>query len=78
MSALLMVLVVTENRYIAKTLYGEEEEGDTEQANSKIEEPKLLGCHPGTNEKVSFRSWHLLYALFDCRKFSFVWLLMNN
>lgn len=41
------------NRYIAKTLYGEEEEEEevTPQNNS-VEEPKLLGLNPGSSEKV--------------------------
>lgn len=62
MNALLMVVVITQNRYIAKTLYGEEEEEVTDQNNTKIEEPKLLGVNPGSNEKVSFRYWPWLYA----------------
>lgn len=47
-----VVLVIAENRYIAKTLYGTEEEEDTPQPNTKIEEPKLLGFNSGSNEKV--------------------------
>ncbi|XP_068314031.1 uncharacterized protein [Pyrus communis] len=40
-------------KYIAKTLYGEEEEEeDGPKKNSSVEEPKLLGLSPGSNEKV--------------------------
>lgn len=42
------------SRYIAKTLYGEEEEIETPQSENISEEPKLLGLHPGSNEKVDF------------------------
>ncbi|KAF7830175.1 DNA topoisomerase 1 [Senna tora] len=43
-------------RYIAKTLYGEEDEEVTDQ-NSKItEEPKILGVNPGSNEKVLLKT----------------------
>lgn len=41
-------------RYIAKTLYGEDEEEVTPQNNNSVEEPKLLGLHPVSNEKVAF------------------------
>lgn len=40
-------------RYIAKTLYGDEEEVETPQ-NNNVEEPKLLGLNPGSDEKVEF------------------------
>lgn len=39
-------------RYIAKTLYGDEEEEESPQKSTTIEEPKLLGLNPGSNEKV--------------------------
>ncbi|KAK4746766.1 hypothetical protein SAY87_025803 [Trapa incisa] len=39
-------------KYIAKTLYGEEEEEDAPQNSTTIEEPKLLGLHPVSNEKI--------------------------
>ncbi|KAI4316196.1 hypothetical protein L6164_024199 [Bauhinia variegata] len=40
-------------KYIAKTLYGEdEEEEDTPNNNIAVEEPKLLGVHPNSKEKV--------------------------
>lgn len=39
-------------RYIAKTLYGDEEEEAVPQNNTTIEEPKLLGLHPVSKEKV--------------------------
>ncbi|MCH98732.1 DNA topoisomerase, partial [Trifolium medium] len=39
-------------KYIAKTLYGgDDEEEDTPQQNTTIEEPKLLGFNSGSNEK---------------------------
>lgn len=40
--------------YIARTLYGEEEEEDATPKNKSVEEPKLLGLHPVSNEKVCF------------------------
>lgn len=40
------------DRFIAKTLYGEEEEDDAPQNNTSVEEPKLLGIHPVSGEKV--------------------------
>ncbi|KAK4774505.1 hypothetical protein SAY86_009440 [Trapa natans] len=39
-------------KYIAKTLYGEEEEDAAPQNSTTIEEPKLLGLHPVSNEKI--------------------------
>ncbi|XP_065849022.1 uncharacterized protein [Euphorbia lathyris] len=42
-------------KYIAKTLYGDEEEDDVPH-NSSVEEPKLLGVHPVSNEKVLLKS----------------------
>lgn len=39
-------------RFIAKTLYGEEEEDEPPQNNTSVEEPKLLGTHPVSGEKV--------------------------
>jgi hypothetical protein len=39
------------SRYIAKTLYGDDDEEVTSQSNS-VEEPKLLGINPGSTEKV--------------------------
>ncbi|KAL2584197.1 hypothetical protein AAZV13_14G115500 [Glycine max] len=43
-------------KYIAKTLYGTEEEEDASQPNTRIEEPKLLGVTSGSNEKVLLKS----------------------
>ncbi|XP_061362537.1 uncharacterized protein LOC133306257 isoform X2 [Gastrolobium bilobum] len=43
-------------KYIAKTLYGAEEEDDTPEPSSRIEEPKLLGVNSGSNEKVLLKS----------------------
>lgn len=39
-------------KFIAKTLYGEEEDDEAPQNNSSVEEPKLLGIHPVSGEKV--------------------------
>ncbi|KAH9617248.1 hypothetical protein KSS87_010770 [Heliosperma pusillum] len=39
-------------KFIAKTLYGEEEEDEAPQNNNSVEEPKLLGTHPTSGEKV--------------------------
>lgn len=38
--------------YIAKTLYGDDDEDDTLQRNTNVDEPKLIGHHPASNEKV--------------------------
>ncbi|KAI4380217.1 hypothetical protein MLD38_006434 [Melastoma candidum] len=43
-------------KYIAKTLYGEEEDDPTPQSNTAIEEPKLLGVHPVSDEKVFLKN----------------------
>lgn len=41
------------HRYIAKTLYGEDDEDDTPQERKEsVEQPKVLGLSPGSNEKV--------------------------
>ncbi|VVB10885.1 unnamed protein product [Arabis nemorensis] len=39
-------------KFIAKTLYGEDEDEDDPPRNTCVEEPKLLGLHPNTSEKV--------------------------
>ncbi|KAL7189956.1 hypothetical protein ACSBR1_039569 [Camellia fascicularis] len=39
-------------RYIAKTLYGDDDEVVTPQNSGTVEEPKCLGLYPGSNEKV--------------------------
>ncbi|KAG7545508.1 TOPRIM domain [Arabidopsis suecica] len=39
-------------KFIAKTLYGEDEDEDDAPKNNCVEEPKLLGLHPNTSEKV--------------------------
>uniref|UniRef100_A0A1J3JDE4 DNA topoisomerase n=1 Tax=Noccaea caerulescens TaxID=107243 RepID=A0A1J3JDE4_NOCCA len=39
-------------KFIAKTLYGEDEDEDDPPKNTCVEEPKLLGLHPNTSEKV--------------------------
>ncbi|KAF5743415.1 hypothetical protein HS088_TW09G01484 [Tripterygium wilfordii] len=44
-------------KYIAKTLYGDEEEEETPQNNnSSVEEPKLLGVHTMSNEKIFLKN----------------------
>lgn len=44
-------------KYIAKTLYGEDdEESDPENKRKNVQEPKLLGLNPGSNEKVLLKS----------------------
>ncbi|KAK4277069.1 hypothetical protein QN277_015123 [Acacia crassicarpa] len=43
-------------KYIAKTIYGEDEEEVVDQNNTKIEEPKVLGVHPGSHEKVLLKT----------------------
>lgn len=49
-------------RYIAQTLYGEDNDDDTQdQQKRNVEEPKLLGLHPGSEEKV-----HLMIICVDC------------
>ncbi|KAL9442712.1 hypothetical protein AB3S75_016150 [Citrus x aurantiifolia] len=42
--------------YIAKTLYGDDDEEDTLQRNTNVDEPKLIGHHPASNEKVLLKS----------------------
>lgn len=43
-------------KFIAKTLYGEEEDDDAPQNNGTVEEPKLLGPHPVSDEKVLLKN----------------------
>lgn len=44
-------------KYIAKTLYGEEDEDITsEDAKRTVEPPKLLGVHPSSNEKILMKN----------------------
>lgn len=46
-------------KYIARTLYGDEDDDDDEappQSNGNVDEPKLLGLNPGSNEKVLLKS----------------------
>ncbi|CAH2062627.1 unnamed protein product [Thlaspi arvense] len=43
--------------YIAKTLYGDDDdEEDTPKNNNTVEEPKFLGLHPSSNEKVLLKN----------------------
>ncbi|XP_057769931.1 uncharacterized protein LOC130989828 isoform X3 [Salvia miltiorrhiza] len=40
-------------KYIAQTLYGEENDDDTQDPQKRnVEEPKVLGLHPGSGEKI--------------------------
>ncbi|XP_059662989.1 uncharacterized protein LOC132308787 isoform X2 [Cornus florida] len=43
-------------KYIAKTLYGDDDEEDAPQNNNTAEEPKVLGLNPGSNEKVLLKN----------------------
>ncbi|CAA0814427.1 DNA topoisomerase- type IA- core [Striga hermonthica] len=45
-------------KYIAKTLYGDDDEDATpeNQKTNNVQEPKLLGLNPGTNEKVFLKT----------------------
>ncbi|GLU01104.1 hypothetical protein SLE2022_184290 [Rubroshorea leprosula] len=43
-------------KYIAKTLYGDDEDTETPRKSNNIEEPKLLGLHPSSNEKVFLKN----------------------
>ncbi|KAJ4826148.1 hypothetical protein Tsubulata_030556 [Turnera subulata] len=43
-------------KYIAKTLYGDDDDEETPQTNHIVEEPKLLGLHPVSNEKVLMKN----------------------
>ncbi|GAV63653.1 Topoisom_bac domain-containing protein/zf-C4_Topoisom domain-containing protein/Toprim domain-containing protein [Cephalotus follicularis] len=44
-------------KYIAKTLYGaDEEEEDNPQKNNVMNEPKVLGLHPSSDEKILLKS----------------------
>lgn len=48
--------LVTVNRYIAKTLYGDDDE-EVPPQNNNVEEPKLLGINPVSSEKVCIKFW---------------------
>lgn len=39
-------------KYIAKTLYGDEDDDASPENGRAVEEPKVLGLHPGSNEKI--------------------------
>ncbi|XVF19283.1 hypothetical protein REPUB_Repub11eG0097000 [Reevesia pubescens] len=43
-------------KYIAKMLYGDEEEEESPQKSNTVEEPKLLGLKPGSDEKVLLKN----------------------
>ncbi|KAJ0030718.1 hypothetical protein Pint_12667 [Pistacia integerrima] len=51
--------------YIAKTLYGDDDEEDAPQKNTNVEEPKLIGLHPGSNEKVLLKTGPYGYYIKD-------------
>ena len=74
-------------RYIAKTLYGEDEEEVTPQNNQSVEEPKLLGLHPVSSEKVAFTAdffffffihLFILYGFVNYKNVSFQILLKSG
>ena len=46
------ILLYLDVRFIAKTLYAEEDEDEDPQESTSVEEPKLLGTHPESGEKV--------------------------
>ncbi|XWS72901.1 hypothetical protein CRYUN_Cryun02cG0079300 [Craigia yunnanensis] len=50
-------------KYIAKTLYGDEEGAESPQKTNSVEEPKLLGLNPGSNEKVFLKNGPYGYYL---------------
>ncbi|KAL5537675.1 hypothetical protein UlMin_044000 [Ulmus minor] len=39
-------------KYIARTLYGDEEEEENPSQNNVVDEPKVLGLNPGSDEKI--------------------------
>ncbi|KAL7602890.1 uncharacterized protein LOC111885654 isoform X2 [Lactuca sativa] len=39
-------------KYIAKTLYGDDEDDSSPENSRAVEEPKVLGVHPTSNEKI--------------------------
>ncbi|KAL4585929.1 hypothetical protein LXL04_010556 [Taraxacum kok-saghyz] len=39
-------------KYIAKTLYGDDEDDSSSENSRAVEEPKVLGVHPTSNEKI--------------------------
>ncbi|KAL8151188.1 hypothetical protein V2J09_020996 [Rumex salicifolius] len=43
-------------KHIAKTLYGEEEDDDTPETRKSMEEPKVIGVHPVSGEKVLLKN----------------------
>lgn len=53
---LIIMHLVTVNRYIAKTLYGDDDE-EVPPQNNNVEEPKLLGINPVSSEKVCIKFW---------------------
>ncbi|GMP97358.1 hypothetical protein CsSME_00045647 [Camellia sinensis var. sinensis] len=46
--------------YIAKTLYGDDDEEVTPQNSDTVEEPKCLGLYPGSNEKKLITAFNIL------------------
>lgn len=51
-------------RFIAKTLYRDDNEEVTSQNNPTAVEPKLIGLHPGSNDKVLLV---LILQLINCK-----------
>jgi hypothetical protein len=53
------------NRYIAKTLYGDDEEEETPQDtnDTNVDETKLLDVHPTSDEKVFLENFSSLQLL---------------
>jgi len=51
------------NRYIAKTLYGDDEEEETPQDtnDTNVDETKLLDVHPTSDEKVFLENYSSLH-----------------
>ncbi|GMQ07543.1 hypothetical protein CsSME_00051694 [Camellia sinensis var. sinensis] len=46
--------------YIAKTLYGDDDEEVTPQNSGTVEEPKCLGLYLGSNEKKLITAFNIL------------------
>lgn len=61
---LTLEVVLLAYSYIAKTLYGDDDEEDTLQRNTNVDEPKLIGHHPASNEKVLLLS-HARFNLME-------------
>ena len=80
------VLLCLGGRYIAKTLYGEEDEDEDPEKSINVEEPKLLGTHPQSGEKVLDKEniWLVNHSIYYCFRWDFLyyifrlsWIIMN-